>query len=588
MRRPRLRLGRAALLSVIALSFGCDAEPPTGSSLVLTLEPETLVLPRGETRGVTVSVLRLGSGEGSIQLFVEDPPADIGSTPVSLAAGAAHAQLELTAAPDAALADHLVVVRAEGDGVAGTGELDLKVVHPPPRLDAVEVEGRSATEVRQGMGAIRLALSGRNLAQIEVVTVGDLEVAGFEALGDTLLSVEADVPHGAAIGPRTLAAEGDGGRAELPDALAVTAVTVSPSGDDDGGGGTDAEPFRSLTRALVTSGGGDTIVLRPGRYDSGSGEEGAVLSGRGVHASATANVPADVRIVGAGAGETVLAGSHDGEDVVALVFAGSGVLTGVTLEGFGRAVHAAAGEVHLRDVVVRDNLQHGLVAAGDVELRLSGSTLERNGASAVHVRDSATVVMVDVALSGTGQGDVLVQARGTSHVRLEGVRMHDSAICAEAIGGVRLDLVDTQVRGCATGVVSARRSLAETSSDEAVLELLGSTIEDVGVGVTFSGADLRVRGSTVEAESTGFFIAGHPDSVDLAAPAQPSDNRFRGGDLVVHDARPPRAEPGGVAVIVRAADLADAPPESGVFVGPHDAAPSFMIEGANNLVQLLD
>jgi len=167
--------------------------------------------------------------------------------------------------------------------------------HAEPSSDGVGVTPSGA--VRQGQTGVVLSFNraAGGLSKPSRVDLEDLQVEIDARSSDEQLLLNVSVPHGAALGPRTLTIDTPAGTLTQADALEVAPITVSPSGVD-GALGTPSSPFRSLQQALLVAGAGDTCLLKNGTYDQASGETWGYAA------------PDQLSVMGESAAQTILQG----------------------------------------------------------------------------------------------------------------------------------------------------------------------------------------------------------------------------------------------------------------------------------------
>ena len=145
-------------------------------------------------------------------------------------------------------------------GAPGTPPVDGTTVSPSPTL-------------RQGQEAVSLIFTraAGGLASATAFDLGGLVVVRQPQSTDARLVLAVSVPHGVALGARTLTFSDAAGAVAVPNAVEVDAITSAPAGADTNLGTADA-PFRTIQRAVAVAGAGDTIQLLDGAYDGTAGE----------------------------------------------------------------------------------------------------------------------------------------------------------------------------------------------------------------------------------------------------------------------------------------------------------------------------
>lgn len=342
----------------------------------------------------------------------------------------------------------------------------------PPDIDRVFIDGNLfSNQVRQGLGPIRLIVTGRGLQYVTVATLEDLQgVTVHPNEPDGGVTVDALIPHAVLPGPRDLLLTLADNRPILTEANAVDVTTIraTAQGDDTEGRGTPEHPFRSLTRALSLSATGDTVELGEGTYGLVNGERWPAESNT-PPTTPTANVPDGVVLKGAGSAVTQLDGSGLLGSAAALVFAGGGSAEGMTLKTFHRGVIASRGLVNLTDVGVNGCTAEGFIPYASATLSLTNS--------------AAT----GCAIGLRAMGSAVVNA-GTSNFNgnSQGVEFDDSA------------------RGALTGV-----GLTQNANSGLVIAGRGD--------ITLNGVTVDQNGQSAIAANSGIYVTGTVNQLHINA-----------------------------------------------------------------------
>jgi hypothetical protein len=259
-----------------------------------------------------------------------------------------------------------------GDGSDGPPPFTVTAVAAPP-------------VVRQGAGASAATITVTAPSGLSHATGFSLGGVGVRALAggtDSMLTLTVTVPHGAALGAKTLTFTSDGGQASVAGVIQVSAITSCPIGVDSDDG-TFAAPYRSLKQALSVAGSGDTVQLLDGTYDAADGEDWK------------AALPDKLTLVGETTDGTVVNGFAVGVPTNAypLVPLGDATIGTLTVQGFANAVHLhAPGNVSLTDVV--------LAASTGYDVALEPTALN----STITISGTATILssglLVDPSASG--------------------------------------------------------------------------------------------------------------------------------------------------------------------------------------------
>jgi hypothetical protein len=307
----------------------------------------------------------------------------------------------------------------------------------PPGIDRVVIDGNLfSNQVRQGLGPIRLVVTGRGLQHVTAANLEDLQgVTVHPNTPDGGVTIDALIPHALMPGERDLTLTLADNRPILTrsNVVEVTTIRATAQGDDTAGRGTPEHPFRSLTKALSLSATGDEVELGAGTYGLVNGERWPAESNTPPNTSGGANVPDGVVLKGAGSAVTLLDGSGLLASAAALVFAGGGAAEGLTIKTFHRGVIANLGLVNLTDVGV-DGCQAegfipfqaatlrltssratgctvGLRAMGSAVVSVSNSNFEGNSIG-VELDDSARGSLTGATVSQNANAGVMIASRG--------------------------------------------------------------------------------------------------------------------------------------------------------------------------------
>jgi copper-binding protein NosD len=234
---------------------------------------------------------------------------------------------------------------------------------------------------------------------------------------------------------------------------------VSPSGSDDAAG-TEASPWRTLSKAISAAVPGDTVVLREGTYGAPgtrtniekSGTEGAPITFTGFPGEARPTVKGYVRVVGSHLrfsgitfdGPTGQVGARTdsnpgGEDVVVAIMYGSDVeLSGSEVRNghWHAGIYVYATDVRLVGNWVHDNgdrsqssqanLDHGIYWEKGSGL-VADNVVEHNYAYGVHLHpDAGPITVTGNTIVGNGRGGVLVTENSANN-RIVGNVVADNA-----------------------------------------------------------------------------------------------------------------------------------------------------------------
>jgi len=546
----------------------CAHDDSLGATFSMRLEPASLHVRMTESVMVQVVIVRSGGFANPVTVTLLGSPPGVTAEPLTVEQERGTLLVGVT--DEAQVGTAFVTVQ----GLAGTHKrtetLTLQVARAVAGVDGVTRAGPDdSREVRQGLGAVDLIVTGNNLERVTAMNLGDLEVE-VTALTPHRLQLSVAVPHGANPGPKDLVLSTAGGETTFHGALEVTPITAGPTGADTAGDGTLARPFRTLTYALAHAAAGDTVRLLAGTYAE------AERWPRLTDPVPAPNVPAGVLIRGEDPERVILQGAAS---EAGLWFAGAGEATGLQVTGFGTGVNVTREHVTLGDLIVAST-DSGLEVAGG-EVFVSDSVFMANRGTSITIDGEALVKMTGGGVNGGELDGVIVSGAATFNAVGVAVSQNQQA-GIRARGSAHLLLQDVRVEQ--NGVHGIR--VEESSS----AQLRGGEYERNAVtGIWFGGARLELRGVTlVDNGVYGLYVTNTPQRVDLGTFRDAGGNSF-GGTQYLHlgDGRPARVSLETPIIFTVSATTFDGL-ELGpnVYVGPHSAADSpIAIIYANNVIQ---
>jgi len=371
-------------------------------------------------------------------------------------------------------------------GPGGIPPADGTTVSPSPTL-------------RQGQEAISLVLTraAGGLADAAAFDLGGLVVVRQPQSTDARLVLAVSVPHGAALGARTLTFLDARGNVSVPNVVEVGAITSAPAGADTNLG-TAAAPFRTVKRAVEAAGPGDTIQLLDGVYDGKDGETWSYT------------LPPSLTIVGQSMTGTNLSGPLSGGASApgTLGFLAPAGLTmkTLTLSAFDTAIGATGpGALTLNNVAVSDAVTTAVRAdAAGVTVTVTGGTLSAEQ-DAVLFGDHCTSCALDVtnaSLDGGLMGghtiEISAMATGSQAVLQKvDVRGDTSVLDVTATLSVRASVFKENGSGAQSMINFAGRALDLTDST--------ITLDTDNFGINFGGATLTLSGVTIKGGHYGVY-----------------------------------------------------------------------------------
>jgi len=353
----------------------------------------------------------------------------------------------------------------------------------PGRCAAVDASSQ-LVEISQGASLMPVTITGTHLAgaSVEIDTPGIGTVSSVDAgFGEVtaLLTIEHGVDAGTTFKLRLgWARDVD---YEYSDTYFVTPIVVANDGDDGTGKGTYIRPFASLRRAGLQSSAGDTIHLRPGRYDS-------IFPDVNTLCDAGQGLKPGVTVEGEGAEVSHIDGQVTRAGTCAFnLSSGDQVVQRLTIVGFPEGIRASgAGRPRVIDVSIYDG-GVGVAAAPGSSLLLQRVSVQEAGRGMV--LDSADVVIQEGAvISSYRTGVSMIGNRGTL-----------------VIDGTKIEL-----NGDATSLPPLDRTGLLVAADAGFAFVDGGTFRDNGsTGITVTGS------SNTVAVDRSFVRSGRPDGIGL-------------------------------------------------------------------------
>ena len=576
-------------------------EPEVGSFSVTTLE--TISIQKGQAKALPFAIAR-NNFEDEINFGLKSAPEGVSANlPQSTAEDNLLATLTVANEEGLAAGDYELEFEASAAGLSKTVAVNVKIEAkavpeaPKPEVFSLQIKDNdSSRQLRQGHGEFVIGITGKHL---EGITAAHLEKAvhaaittlstetielGIEKHTDNEMTLVGSIPYGQTQGfyevvfttTKSVSAN---------EAIIVTPITASPSGNDATGRGTPDAPFRSLSKAVSVAGPNDIIELEDGSYNLANGEQ----------------FPIDVSgklIIGESSDGTILNGF--GSASACLVTFGKGVeLHNLTIRECGEAgIQASNGVSKLLNVDVTQNATHGMLVANSAKVTVlkskfsdnqssgiraednaklmftgeEGSALYLNGESGILLLDNAQLEGHKLVATGNNTG-LLVNGENTivdlsdsdifeniafgvfvgnnqqtslHQVRLEGNTSHGLVV----LGNTNLDFIESKTYDNGHSGIH----VFVDSGEVAALNVIDSVIDqNGGVEILFHSHDkdstLFMRDSEIkDSGSKGLFLTGGSEFIDLGTIPNPGGNIISdSGDIYLFDAR--AANSGVVAAI---------------------------------------
>jgi hypothetical protein len=415
-----------------------------------------------------------------------------------------------------------------------------------PVTDGVTVS--PSPTLRQGQDGVSIVVTraAGGLAAATTFDLGGLVVSRQAQSTDARLVLAVSVPHGVALGARTLTFSEASGPVSVPDVLQVGAITSAAAGADTDLGTADA-PFRTLKRAVEAAGPGDTIHLLAGVYDGSTGE------------TWNATAPPNLTIVGQSVTATRLVGPADGASAAsttALLAPAGLTLQNLRLTSFDTAVDATGpGTLALHGVTVVGARATAVGAdAAGVTVTIEGSSLA-SAQDTIRLGDACTSCTLDVTNttldgSSTGGHTIEVSAMATGSkatLGLVDVRGDISVIADAAslsVSDSSIKEIGTEARGTINfmgGALDVSNTKITLNADNFGINFGGKTLTASGVtiegghyGIYQLAGNVKLRGTKIrDYVFMGYYLA--QGDLDLGTDTEPGNDAFSTttvGDLV--------------------------------------------------------
>lgn len=482
----------------------------------------------------------------------------------------------------------------------GGGPTNIPVPVPPAKVDtALVLNNDNSLQVRQGHGNILVEISGEGLSNISIAKLGDLPGIA-QTNNDISAILRFTIPAGAALGAQTLTVTSEKGVITKTNAVTITGITASPTGDDTNGKGTPDDPYKTLVKALAESADNDTIVLLDGTYN----EAWPVA------------VPANRTIKGSSTSGTKLQGPGG---VNGLDFVGKASVSDFSMTGFNIALHTLTSTFSAEGVSVKSSTA-GLLLQGDTVGTVNDSGFDENNIG-IYVINTAKLTMnnssvsnnTNIGMFAAQDSEVTVSnshfdsntAYGVGATNNAVLSLTNSTASQNNLGLVAMNDADVKVtnssfnQNATYGVQTANNATfamtGGTVSENAAgiflqntgqTEIDGVTINGstaaagFGIGYAPASGGLKVRNTTISGGAGwGFAVAGSPSTVDLGAAGNLGNNSFTGNaGFQLYDVRPALGAPNGTVITALGTQLSGLEPTGGIKTGVDQ-----QISGANNV-----
>jgi hypothetical protein len=469
----------------------------------------------GATGTIDITITRTNGFGEAVTFSADGLPAGVTKTFTPNPSSGDTSALGLAVAKNVAPGDYPLTVKGIAGSLTKTTTLVLTVTLAPSEINEVAIRGNdTSTQVRQGAGTITVGVAGRGLKDISSATLGTLSGTVITN-NDKAASLTFTIPSGAEVGPQILRLETALGVVEKEEAVIISKITVSNTGDDTTGRGTPDKPFKTMSFAIGQAGSGDTVRLLDGTYNQASGEVFPFTFPSGVTLRLEGESETRTVIEGTGISDCLIANNNDvaisalfitgcssavrAEDTAVMSISN----TALNENGFGLVVRNTA-KVTMENSTADDNNIDGILLNESSQLELLGGSVSGNGlsfpANGINTfQDSAGVLRLEgVTLDHNAKAGLRLGTQGT-------VTVFDSVITNNGEDGIVVAGPSSLVNmgdGTKAGNNTLTGNLLFQLSDERlsskeVITAFGNTIGDSAVsgvqrGVDFEGNDWQI------------------------------------------------------------------------------------------------
>jgi hypothetical protein len=401
------------------------------------------------------------------------------------------------------------------------------------------------TSAPQGGSAV-ITVTGPDVSNPANFSLGDVRVSLQPGATATMFKLNVTVPHGVALGPKTLTFTTSAGRGSKENAFTVTAITAGPMGNDTSGNGSADTPFRTFKRALQVATAGDSVRLLDGEYRLADGETWMVP------------IPDKVTVEGQSAAGTKLIGPGEtggSVSVDGLTFAGEGTVKNLTVTAFRAniSIEKAGNVVALENVKAVGARSYAL----QISYQAMGAKVTLSGMDNDFTGSQSTAMLLQgpmATLTGTGAGRIGPLANGyalqvtgvMSTVSLNGYTLlaapggYSSVYCSAADATFRFEKTrfedQMQIHGAMNNLdlvdvtMVVPKTVNYTVDFRGVkLNITGSTLEGSNYGVYQYNnmSDAKIRGSTFKDYTySGYYMQA--GKLDMGTMTEAGNNTFTG------------------------------------------------------------
>jgi hypothetical protein len=268
-------------------------------------------------------------------------------------------------------------------------------------------------QVRQSFGQVIMVARGTGLekaANPRLIASDGTSLPGItlqDLSNNTSVFAILNVANGLPTGQYTLRVDvNDNPPAEKADAVEITPIVFSPSGNDSTGEGTFLKPFKVLDGPFYDVGVGDTLYLTDGDHDRAT----------------TFFIPDGVTLEGESAAAKLVAGGGMG-GANGLEFDGNASLKTLTVDSFSTCLFANNTDaVSMTEVTVSNCTNNGLSMGDRAKVTTKDTVFTRNATDSIEVSGDSELSMTGGESSETGWTGLYVSG-GSPKVTLDSVKI---------------------------------------------------------------------------------------------------------------------------------------------------------------------
>jgi Protein of unknown function (DUF1565) len=390
---------------------------------------------------------------------------------------------------------------------------DVNLSFDAPALSAEGVVVTPSASVRQGQINVTITVTraAGGLATAGLFDLGDLTVRAQAGSTDTSLILKASVPHGAALGKRTLKIATSAGVITSADVVEVTAITAGPTGVDTNAGSAGS-PFLTLKQAILVADVGDTIHLMDGTYNIKGGETWGYV------------IPDNLTIAGDSTAGTVIDGVGATNNPNGFNASNALTLKTLTVQHFyyGIDMQKPSSTLTLQDVQLGNHSSTAIyveqaATGATVNILGKGTLIDQPGQSAITVYNAPNVTanITDATLQGGSYVVYFAYNCSGSKLNITGATIKQLGSYNAIYMGISSNTTGTTATLTNATIVG---NISYSDAKGGSMTVTGSTItQKSGNGIDFAAASLNMADTTItmSAANAGISLSGAQATMSL-------------------------------------------------------------------------